>query len=150
MDSIQLTQKLRSDPICNPQFAGVYASDELPQSVDRKPRLFIVNTDVSRGFGIHWVALYFPIDEPAEFFNSIGHPPDSHFHRFLQNNGPTYMFQKRRLQGFGSRTCGQFCLFYALHRCRGWTLEKIVDFFKGQKEWQNDETIRHFFSSYSI
>jgi hypothetical protein len=25
-----------------------------------------------------------------------------------------------------------------------------VDFFKGQKEWQNDETIRHFFSSYSI
>ncbi len=147
MDSTDLSRCLRSDPTCNSLFAGVYAADELPRTMVGES-LLLVNTDISSGFGIHWTAMYVSSQGTAEFFDSTGHPPEHYcdgFRQFLINNGPNYKFQKRRLQSVGSRLCGQYCLFYALRRCQGWTLDRVVDYFDGQTPQQNDEVIAKMF-----
>ena len=61
MNAGQITRKLRT---CG-QFAGVYATDQLPRTVDERPRLYVVNTDVAAGWGLHWVAFYFPARVPS-------------------------------------------------------------------------------------
>jgi hypothetical protein len=144
MNAGQITRKLRA---CG-QFAGVYATDHLPRTVNEKPRLYVVNTDVAAGLGLHWVAFYFPTDGIAEFFDSTGHPPEHYhtsFRRFLLDNARAYKILRIRLQGYHSNTCGQYCIFYAIHRCYGYSLHAIVDFFHGQSKWQNDEIIRELF-----
>jgi hypothetical protein len=150
MDSGQLTRMIRADPVCEPHFGGIYASDNLPHFVDRKPIFFVVNTDIAAGFGIHWVVFYFPSEgTPAEFFDSAGHPPERYhpdFRTFLVRNGPSYIFLTNRLQGLVSQTCGLFCLFYAQQRFHGWTLRRIMNYFKGGTGWGNDDTMRQLFT----
>ena len=141
----QITRKLRA---CS-QFAGVYAADRLPRTVDRRPRLYVANTDIAAGEGIYWVAFYFPAaDGVAEFFDSAGHPPEHYhpgFRRFILNNARVYKVLRIRLQDYRSDTCGYYCIFYGIHRCHGCSMEAIVDFFDGQSKWQNDEIIRELF-----
>lgn len=68
MDSHQLHSVLTHDPVCRLQFAGVYAADELPDTIGVRPHLYIVNTDVSRGMGIHWVAFLFSYGRTSGVF----------------------------------------------------------------------------------
>jgi hypothetical protein len=141
MNVSQIIRKLRA----RPEFAGVYAADELPLTVEGRPRLLVVNSDVASGLGKHWLALYFPEDGVNQFFDSTGHAPDYYHPRFqnlLSNNGTSYKFLNVRFQDFGSNTCGHYCVFYALLGC---SLERIADFFEGQSKWQNDELMRQLF-----
>ncbi len=147
MDSFQLTRALHAG--CEEQFAGVYSVDQLPGRMSDRPRLLVVNTDISAGLGRHWVAIYLPSDgEAPEFFDSTGRAPDSYhpsFERFLVAHGPKYKFQTLRLQGYGSQTCGLFCLYYGLKRCAGRTMEEIVKFFRGRTGCRNDDVLRGLF-----
>lgn len=144
MNTGQIIRKLHAYP----QFVGVYAADNLPQTVEKKPSLYIVNTDVTLGSGIHWVAFYFPVSGVTEFFDSTGHSPEHYhlsFQQFLINNGSAYKFIRIRLQDFQTETCGHYCIFYSIHKCQGWSLEKIVKCFDGQTKWQNDQMMREIF-----
>lgn len=146
MWSSQIASTLHSDPVCSLQFAGIYASDDLPEMINKKPSLYVCNTDVAAGLGLHWIVFYFPDNEIAEFFDSLGHPPEhysSHFETFLTKNSTSYKFQTKRLQGIGAGTCGQFCLFYAIHRCRGWTLKDVVSHFNWWLD--NDQAVINLF-----
>jgi len=129
MNTSQLDHLLMSDPIVRCQFGGVCAADELPLRVPYRPRIYVVNTDNRGQPGRHWVTFYFPKKGPTEFFDSLGHSPDYYRRRFksvLLKNGPCYSYNKIRLQPIGDLTCGQYCVYYAVHRCRGWTINKIV------------------------
>jgi hypothetical protein len=42
-----------------------------------------------------------------------------------------------------SDVCGQYTLFFALHRCRRIPMSTIANMFTGSKEW-NDELVRDF------
>ncbi len=94
--------------------------------------MYIVNTDESHQPGRHWVAFYFPSRGPSEFFDSMGRAPDYYHKRFknvLLNNGGRYIYNDKSLQQYGTRTCGQFCLFYVIRRCGGWSMRRIVHTF---------------------
>ena len=78
----------------------VTCTDELPALVKRRPRWFVVNTDRCGNPGRHWTVFYFPRRGPAEFFDSLGNPPEHYHRRFkneLINNTLQYMYLTDRL-----------------------------------------------------
>ena len=142
MNSAQLTYRMRRVK----QFGGVVPADKLPRSIKWRPKVYIVNTDKSLQRGRHWVAFYFPLRGPAEFFDSMGHKPDyyyTQFKRVLLTNGQHYMYNEKRLQQYGTQICGQFCLFYAIHRCRGWSMKRIINQFKPLNLNYNERLLSH-------
>lgn len=150
MNASDILRRLGMHSACGPTLIGMYASDTLPEAIEQTPSLHVVNTDIAAGLGIHWVVFYFPgNDEPAEFFDSLGQPPDHYtarFVKFLTNNSPTYKFQRTRIQDFQTHTCGYYCIFYSLHRCNGWSLEDIVDFFDKRPRSENDKIVKTLYS----
>ena len=117
-----------------------------------RPEGYIVNVDGSDKPGSHWVAMFFPTtpdgegDGVAEFMDPLGEKPNhysEHFKTFLENNSSTYIYNKYVLQSPWSNVCGQYCLFYALHRCRNIPMSTITNMFTNDKEW-NDMLVRDF------
>ena len=145
MYKFQLINFLSGQEACKDQFLGVFAADDLPATLPPTQCFFIANTDVSSGLGKHWVTMFFPSSGPAEFWDSLGRQPEEyheHFRGYLCEKAATYKFQNLQIQGHGSDMCGLFCIFYAMRRCKGWTLEQIIACFAGKSGWTNDQTVR--------
>ena len=146
MNTLQLLNVLQSDPFTKSVFTSVLPSDHLPDTVSEKPRGFIVNVDSSDGPGTHWIAIYLTRDGEGEFMDSYGQQPSNYsenFETFLKNNSSTFTYNKYVLQSPWSSVCGQYCLFYALHRCRNIPMSTIINMFTNDKEW-NDMLVRDF------
>jgi hypothetical protein len=45
---------------------GVFASDQLPELIEKYPCGFVVNTDPSNQSGTHWLAFYFPSEHKGD------------------------------------------------------------------------------------
>ncbi len=112
------------------EFGDVCASDELPNTVMHKPKVYIVNTAPGNQPGEHWVTLYFPVEAPVEYFDPLGYPPmRSSIQKMIRRNlgqNSRCLYNQVPVQGPGSTACGQFCIFYAIHRCEGKTMNEIV------------------------
>ncbi len=151
MDTSLLNRILRTDAVTIKQFGGVYPADKLPTIVRHRPRIYIANTDPSSEPGKHWVSLYFPRNGPSEFFDSLGHSPRYYgwrFERALLNEGRGYLFNGLRIQQEGTITCGQFCLYYAFHRCRGESMDKIVKRFHRHNLRLNEDIVELYFRDF--
>src|SRR5262249_36943292 len=128
MNTIELITILSRDKITKPNFIGVYASDHIRSLQVRKfPACFMVNTDPSWKSGAHWLAIYISHNNKVEFFDSYGQDPSKYptVFDFLkrQTGGDVRMNTEQQLQSYFSSTCGQFCLYFLLWRCRGVTFE---------------------------
>ena len=147
MNTAELIRCVQSDDVLRQNFKGVLPRDKLPKKVVKQfPVSYIVNTDGSREEGKHWVAIYLENDERGDFFDSYGNPPSSlaeEFDKFLKRNVHGYSFNDRRLQGAYSTVCGQFCLFYLYHRCRGYDTREITRMF-GKDADINDVLVNEF------
>lgn len=146
MNTRQLLRVLQSDPYAKSVFTDVLPSDRLPSQIKKRPRGFIINVDPSDGPGTHWVAAYITSEETGEFFDSYGQRPDVYsrnIQTFLQDHSSTFTWNEKTLQSPWSRVCGQYCLFYALHRSRNIPMSTIVNMFTDQQEW-NDTLVRDF------
>ena len=145
MNSSQLLHILRQDAFAKTVFTDVLPSDRLPAKL-RKPKGFIVNTDPSNKPGTHWVAVYVGTDGKREFWDSYGKEPafySQQFTRFLEKHCKTFTWNKKVLQAPTSDVCGQYTLFFALHRCRGVPMSTIASMFTENKDW-NDVLVRDF------
>ncbi len=143
----QLENYLSKDSVCKTQLVGVFAADEIEFDITRRPALLILNSDDSGKPGKHWCAIYVPQLGPPEFFDSAANLPQSYnitFQDFLVQQGPEYKIITARLQQEQSTTCGHFCLYYAWHRARGWTLEDIIDDMDLKKLANNDYKVVKF------
>ena len=142
MDSQQLQTIMKTDRIGRFYFRGVFASDELKkQMVASYPSAYIVNTDPSYNPGEHWVAVYFNHLGRAKFFCSYGESPKTYdFEKWIQKNSTSWIYHKTRLQGDLSSVCGQYCLFFLLHRLREIS---IKDFFTQDIDL-NDSLVNEF------
>jgi hypothetical protein len=138
MNTVQLRRALRR--ITNK--GDVCPADLLPSVILRKPKFYIVNTDVSGRPGSHWVTFYFPRRGPPEFFDPAGRAPE-HYHRRFRNvlmiNGPRYLYSGHRVQDYDSPTCGHFFLYYVFQRRRGFSMSNIVS---TSKTLHENEVIR--------
>ena len=147
MDTTELLRCLRSDDVVRQTFGGVLPRDKLPKRrIKTFPITFIVNTDRSHEPGRHWVAIHLDSKHYGELFDSYGNAPASlgrEFETFLEKNVEGYSYNDKRLQGDYSTTCGQFCLFYLHHRCRGHDTREIVRMFHKDPEI-NDILVNDF------
>ncbi|KAJ8018950.1 hypothetical protein HOLleu_42760 [Holothuria leucospilota] len=123
----------------------VFPSDCLPSECFSFPCAFIANTDKADEPGSHWVAMYFD-DNVADFFDSFGRTPEEcspYFEHFLKKHSNIIQWNQKRLQGFMSTVCGQYCLFYLLHRCRNLSMNTIISKFTEDPTF-NDSLVNDF------
>ncbi len=148
MNGQELQRCMEEDRYTRPVFIGVYASNTLPkQKLKTFPCALIANTDPDDKPGKHWCAFYIDLNGKAEFFDSYGFSPKlKPFKNFLVKNSKTdFIWNTTPLQGPFSSVCGQYCLFYLLHRCRNWSMDEICSFFTNDKNL-NDFNVNAFVS----
>ena len=129
MDSLTLHSALLSDPATRRLFGKVCAANELPEQIEQRPALYIVNTDPAPLPGRHWIVMYFG-NGPGEYFDSLADEPQREFETFLSKNSHSgYLVNTRRVQSYESNTCGYFCLYFAYFRSRDIPMDMIVQSF---------------------
>ena len=135
MDYILSTEDLRkivSKEDFSKNIPKIYPLNLLPKNINSE-RSFIVNSDISTGKGEHWVSIFFPLNSPPEFFDSLGKCPSSYSHfllNFLIENSPKgFIYNYIRLQDKQSSNCGLFCIYFLYHRLKGFAFEEIMDKF---------------------
>ncbi len=139
MNTDQLDRILRKDPYTGPWFKGIYARDRLPKPT--APAVYMFNTDPSHKPGEHWLGVYVGLDG-VEFFDSFGREPTGPFATFMKKCGP-YVYNPVWLQGPWTAVCGQYCLYYLLKRCRGFSMDAIVKQFGSNLE-ENDRFVYNY------
>ena len=118
MHTQELWQVSLHDPILASVLRGVFPSDKLPV-VNKYPSALIANTDHHDQPGTHWAAMYFVTHDESEFFDSYGFPPETYnMDEYLLRESTYRYFNDKPLQGLTSDVCGDYCLFYLLHRAR--------------------------------
>lgn len=147
MNSFQIDTVL--DISLSKKYGGIYAADRLPQMPHstEKPVGFVANTDNHDSPGQHWVAFYFPVKGPSEYFDSYGLPPwKSQFLKFL---GMNYIKNNYALQSSKSDVCGQYCIMYLMLRANNYTQNEILSLFSTNTQ-QNDAVVDRFYNSLRI
>jgi len=101
------------------KFIGVVGRDGLPELEESKV-CAVVNTDLTRGPGIHWVC-FFKENNKVEFFDSGGRPasfyqiPHSHdWHNTIPLQDPS------------SVVCGHYCIMFLVMRSEGYSANDII------------------------
>lgn len=127
------------------EFGGVTSVDRL--TMKERNKFYIVNTDPSYKPGKHWVCIF--LSNVPEFFDSLGQPPlyyDRRFERFVIIQGPTYMYNSKRIQSYGSDSCGHYCIYYVVKRAMGFSMRDIVNEFSSTDLLSNDNKVQGFYS----
>ena len=135
---------------CTPHFLGCYSDDEIAKLVLKPTCFLIVNLDISKKPGSHWLALgIFP--NHIEVFDSLGF--DFFSWPSLPNGILSFIhkvsFKKRikvnpRLQSKTSTLCGLFCVFYIMLRSK-FSLSRIIKYFSLSSLASNDYKLLKFF-----
>ena len=91
----------------------------------------IPSTQTSGG---HWVAAW-----NDEYFDSYGREPIKE----LKSRRRHWIWNERVLQSPLSSVCGQYCVYYLLHRARGYSMNDIVKDFTMDLD-ENDQFVYDF------
>ncbi|GFY52008.1 uncharacterized protein TNIN_365711 [Trichonephila inaurata madagascariensis] len=120
MSGIEVSSYLSFCSVTRPIFRGVYAANCIPDIRKYKRAAIVVNTDVSTGPGVHWLALFYE-NGKLEFFDSFGRPPQYfglHIIKYLQKYQNVDIVSIP-LQNPCSSVCGPYCIYYILKRSLG-------------------------------
>lgn len=116
----------RSHFCTRPLFRGTFASDEIGREKLR-PGLFIINTAPRSSDGEHWVLCH--VDKVISYCDSYGLKPFfPEFFKFL-GKCPEFVYNKKRLQGPTSTTCGHYCLYLGARLACGIPLQDATSKF---------------------
>jgi hypothetical protein len=118
---------------------GVFARDQVPAQLGPYPAAFIVNTDVVKEPGTHWVAVYQGKEDEVEFFDSFGRTLSHYKLDFLAAN-KRLVLQNDVCQSALSTVCGQYCLFFLLRRAGGESFSHILHLFTDSRS-SNDTMV---------
>ena len=145
MNTVQI-EKICSKAIGENLFRGVFSCDKLPVDCLPKPSCIVVNTQSSSEAGEHWIGMYINSDGSMDFFDSYGNMPEKYpqFKTFLKVNGGTNVrWNDKVIQGIGSLSCGQYVIFFNLHRSKDISMHRITNFF-GANKTDNDCYVTHW------
>ena len=112
-------------------FLGVYPSDIhcLP-TILRYPCCLISNTEPHYMSGEHWIAIFFRNNQIVEYFDPYGLPPLIKSHRiFMGMYARKIIFNKKKIQGIFSKTCGGHCIVYLKLKALGFKMNQIQKFY---------------------
>ena len=125
---------------------NMYACDQL-NYIESNQFAVVVNSDDSKHEGMHWLAIYKDRNSSVEFFDSFSLPLEFYspsIRSFLNDFGTYATCNKRQIQSNFSVTCGHFCLYYLLNRCRGQSMESILSEFSLTNLTANDVKVKQF------
>ena len=118
-------------------------------TISRFPAFFIANTDDSKKPGQHWVAFYATGRGPLEYFDSYGYKPlNKHFSDYVKENFRKHTYNKKRLQGELSTTCGQYCLSFLFYRSLGISMDDFTKKFSANDYHENDHKVQDIVEYY--
>lgn len=140
MNTQQIDSVLRQDPYVEPSFKGVFSWDRVPKF---KTGSCVVNTAHSNESSGHWIALYITEHE-AEYFDSYGGDVPKTLKRKWKQK--SWTSNPTPLQSPLSAVCGQYCIYYLIHRVRGLPLPAITMDFGSDVDY-NDQMVYDFVES---
>ena len=109
---------------------------------------FVANSQDSDQPGMHWIAMFKQRGKKeVEFFDSCAMPIEfysSSFESFLTSKANVIRMNRVRIQPGTSNACGQFCIYYLVHRVQGASFERILQTFDEFDLESNDRTVREF------
>ena len=123
---------------------GVYAADHIPKILS-PPVAIIANLDTANKPGSHWVAIYIDKNGYGVYFDSYGLAPTSSHHLDrLRRNCVRFQWNKKLLQSFDSKVCGEYCIMFLHHMCSGSSLRAFCRIFS-YNTCRNDEIAAKFY-----
>ena len=137
MNSYQLSSILNQDPYTGPMFHGVYPINRVPLMRDG---FYVVNTAPDTHPGLHWVALFVKYNS-VEYFDSYGGEPPTVLYRWAKKK--QWTSNPIPLQSPLTSVCGQYCLYYLLHRARGIDMNTLLMDFDADVD-RNDKMVYDF------
>lgn len=155
MDSRQIIKCLKENQEIKKKFLGVFPCDKIPKRIPKKDSKFlIINTDISTGPGIHWIAIYIDpkikqveVFDPADSRNSFNSELFLYKARLEEEKGFTIRYADQILQSPTSNLCAVYCLMYIYFRVKGESFFKFLRKFKRQKLEVNDKIVLKLFHS---
>jgi hypothetical protein len=143
MNGLQLIHLFSLDKATALYFKGIAMRDsEILPRRQADPALYILNTGSVTSRGEHWCAVYFE-NEIQEFFDPFGMPPDFYGFDALLKTRTVAPSEKRfnvvPLQSMKSIVCGHHCVLYAYHKCRGFSLEKVLSLYPSGKDREKND-----------
>ena len=135
MNTKQLWNALTLNPVTNNYFDGIFSIDTL-KDIKEKPTLIVCNTDPSDKAGEHWI-LFFFYDDSVDFYDSLGHDITyygSEFIDFIEKFANNFQYTVRRTQPIKTNVCGHYCLYYAFKKCKGYSMEDIINNFPNKDD----------------
>lgn len=96
-------------------FRGVFMRDTLPK-FPRRIECAVVNLDLFKGIGTHWVA-YYKNGSSVSYFDSFGNlKPPLELIRYFNKKGPlNIQYNYNRFQNYNQVNCGHLCLEFLLN-----------------------------------
>lgn len=125
---------------------GVYAADRIPRALTL-PAAIVTNMDPASKPGSHWVAFYIGSDGRGIYFDSYGLPPTSPFHLDrLKRNCANFRWNKKKLQSYDSKVCGEYCIMFLRYMCSGSSLSRFCKVFSNDSK-HNDLLVAKFYKT---
>lgn len=137
MNTQQIESILTQDVHVGPEFQGVFARDQIPYFESGS---CVINTAPSVQTSGHWIALYV-MNKEVEYFDSYGGDVLKSLKRKWK--GKSWISNPIPLQSPLSAVCGQYCIYYLLHRARGLSMSDIVMDFVADVDY-NDQVVYEF------
>ena len=92
--------------------------------------------------------MYFDKHGKGEYFDSDGlHPSMNDFTAFMERNSNDWIYNNKTVQSLFSTTCGHYCVYFILYRCRGYSMHDIVSRFLSNLT-ENDRNINLFIRAF--
>lgn len=139
----QLNYLARQDPVLTSYFRGVFPSDQLPESANKRTSAYIVNTDPHDKPGRHWIAIWTDHDV-CEMMDSYALPLEYYESKPLQRwtrKWKRVVSNGQALQSLSSKACGHYCLFYLLAKAKGYSMQDFLACFSDKDYVANDHKV---------
>ena len=148
MNTYQIERLLNKDPFAKNIFKKACGKDELLHV--NYPSTYVINSHPSSKPGEHWIAVYFDKHRKGEYFNSYGLPPSVNgFTALMVRYSKEWVYNDETLQSLFSTTCGHYCVYFVLYRCRGYSMRDIVSGFSSNLT-ENDCKVDLFIHAFSL
>jgi len=129
MNTLEIEDVLKKHPGTRFVLKGVYARNRLPRQLN-VPSALVGNTEPDSLDGEHWI-----VNSRGEYYDPMGLPPyQAAYVAFLNKHCTSWTYNTVRVQEEGSTVCGQHCIYYLIHRCRGYSMTNITGSLKNPKE----------------
>ena len=119
-------------------FLGCFALDMLPSFPKYLPSSLIVNTDSSKGVGVHWLSLLF-LKNKCLYFDSFGLPiVEETLIKYIEPYYDSVLYSDVCIQDIRSTKCGKFCILFLTHVNSKSKYEKFLSRFNHINIKEND------------